>query len=167
MDALLCDEKGVFYDYDFVNRRLSPVTSAASMLPLCCGVADARQAAAAVEHVLPAIEETYGIATCARRAEMPITYQWDWPNGWAPLQYFVHEGLTRYDYREAAARLRRKYLLLAADQLEATGRLGDKYNVAEGSLKVSDEYEMPVLLGWTAGVYLHFLDLEPEAWPIS
>ena len=153
-------EDGVFYDYDLVRDERSPVLSAASFLPLCAGLATPQQAEAAVRQALPRLMEPFGIAACARRAHMPITYQWDWPNGWAPLQYFVHEGLMRYGYTQPAARLRRAYLLLVTQQLEKTGRLWEKYNVANGTLEVSDEYEMPVLLGWTAGVFLHFLALE-------
>ena len=30
----------------------------------------------------------------------------------------------------------------------------EKYNVEDGSLNVSNEYEMPAMMGWSAGVYL-------------
>lgn len=37
---------------------------------------------------------------------------------------------------------------------EETGNLWEKYNVVEGNINVSNEYEMPAMMGWTAGVYL-------------
>ena len=157
---LLDPQTGIFYDYDFVNDRRSPVLSAASFLPLMVGLATPEQAAAAVQLALPLLQTEHGILTCARQGHMPLTYQWDWPNGWAPLQFFVHQGLLRYGYTEAAEKLRRGWILLLTEHLEKTGRLWEKYNVLTGTLEVSDEYEMPVYLSWTAGSFLHFLDLE-------
>ena len=29
-----------------------------------------------------------------------------------------------------------------------------KYNVVEGNINVSNEYEMPAMLGWTAGTFI-------------
>jgi alpha,alpha-trehalase len=42
---------------------------------------------------------------------------------------------------------------------EATGNLWEKYNASTGSIDVQNEYEMPPMLGWTAGVFLHALEL--------
>ena len=157
---LLDPETGVFYDYDFVNDRRSPVLSAASFLPLMVGLATPEQAAAAVQLALPLLQTEHGILTCAKQENMPLTYQWNWPNGWAPLQFFVHQGLLRFGYTAQAEQLRRGWILLLVEQLENTGRLWEKYNVLTGTLEVSDEYEMPVYLSWIAGSFLHFLDLE-------
>ena len=37
---------------------------------------------------------------------------------------------------------------------EETGNLWEKYNVVEGNIKVKNEYEMPPMMGWSAGIYL-------------
>ena len=37
---------------------------------------------------------------------------------------------------------------------DATQNLWEKYNVVEGSSNVCDEYKMPAMMGWSAGVYL-------------
>lgn len=42
---------------------------------------------------------------------------------------------------------------------EKTGCLWEKYNVVEGSINVTNEYEMPAMMGWSAGVYLYCADL--------
>lgn len=48
----------------------------------------------------------------------------------------------------------KKYVATMERIFEATGTLWEKYNVTDGSIQVNDEYEMPPMLGWTAGVYL-------------
>lgn len=148
---------GLFYDYDFVNSRRSPVYSAASFMPLTVGLASPGQARAAAVLGLPMLECSHGAATCAVHPAGPVAYQWDRPNGWAPLQHFICTGLARYGYAEEVSRLERKYLLLVCEMFDRTGRLWEKYNVVNGSLQVADEYKMPVLLGWSAGVFLEFL----------
>jgi alpha,alpha-trehalase len=35
-----------------------------------------------------------------------------------------------------------------------TGDLWEKYNAHVGTIEVQDEYEMPAMMGWTAGAYL-------------
>ena len=39
-----------------------------------------------------------------------------------------------------------------------TGQLWEKYNADTGSCDATCEYKTPPMLGWTAGVYLKFLD---------
>ena len=40
------------------------------------------------------------------------------------------------------------------DNFEKTNNLWEKYNVIDGSTRVAAEYEMPAMMGWTAGTYL-------------
>ena len=37
---------------------------------------------------------------------------------------------------------------------DETGNLWEKYNVVEGNINVSNEYKMPAMMGWSAGIYL-------------
>jgi alpha,alpha-trehalase len=37
---------------------------------------------------------------------------------------------------------------------EKTGVLWEKYNAVTGTTKVADEYKMPSMVGWTAGVFV-------------
>ena len=38
---------------------------------------------------------------------------------------------------------------------EKTGDLWEKYNVVTGTTEVVDEYKMPRMVGWTAGVFVY------------
>ena len=52
-----------------------------------------------------------------------------------------------------AMRLTEKFLRLVDNVFSDTGKLWEKYNVIEGNINVTNEYEMPEMMGWTAGVY--------------
>ena len=145
-----------FFDYNEVTKTHSPIFSAASFYPLWAGVATKEQAECTVKN-LYRLEYDCGISTC-EKGERKTPYQWDYPNAWAPLQYMVVHGLDRYGYKEEARRLAGKYVGTLEKIYEETGTLWEKYNVTDGSLNVTNEYEMPEMLGWTAGVYIDFLE---------
>lgn len=138
------------------KNKLSGILSAASFYPLFTGLAEQRHADALVCN-LERLEAAYGILTCEKNNARG-TYQWDYPNGWACLQYIAIVGLDRYGYSDIAKRIAEKYVALVDKVYDETGNLWEKYNVAEGSLNVSNEYNMPTMMGWSAGVYLAAVD---------
>lgn len=146
------DGSGVLLDYNFETGELSRVFSAASFFPMFAGLADKRGAEALVKQ-LYRLEADYGILTCEKN-NTEGTYQWDYPNGWACLQYVVAAGLDRYGYKDDAKRIAEKYIKLADKVFAETNNLWEKYNVADGTLDVAGEYEQPAMMGWSAGVYL-------------
>ena len=81
-------------------------------------------------------------------------YQWAYPNGWAPLHFVTVKALLNYGYIDDAKRIALKYIQMVEENFKKTGNLWEKYNVADGSINATNEYEMPPMLGWTAGVYL-------------
>ncbi|MBQ2941428.1 MAG: alpha,alpha-trehalase [Clostridia bacterium] len=149
-----------FRDYNFKKKEHSPIFSAASFYILWAGAATDEEAASTVKK-LPLLEREHGVAVC-EEGERNTVYQWDFPNGWAPMHYIVVYGLLRYGYREDALRIAKKYVTAIEGIFEKTGTLWEKYNVVEGSTNVKDEYEMPEMLGWTAGIYLDFKNLLGE-----
>lgn len=153
----LKNSDGIFMDYDFVAQEQNDIFSAACFYPLYCGMATKEEAKAAQES-LYRIEAAFGIVTC-EKTEDPGNYQWGYPNGWAPMQMVVVDGLLRYGYEEDACRIARKFIRLVEESYASSGHLWEKYNVVDGNIKVQDEYEMPTMLGWTFGVYVWFKDL--------
>lgn len=153
MRKLMLDPRSkLFYDYDFVNNRRSSQYSAAPLAALWQNVADKGDAAALVKN-LPKIEGEWGVFTC-EPGERSIAYQWDAPNGWAPVQYFAIKGLDKYGYKKEAQRIARKYVASMTSIYGATGQLWEKYNAAKGNTEVNNEYAMPGdFMGWTAGAY--------------
>lgn len=155
MHQLLFDGE-VFRDYNFKTDSHSPVFSCASFYPLWAKAATKEQAASVVRN-LHRLEEAHGLAVC-ENGDRSVKYQWDYPNGWAPLHYIVVHALDNYGYKEDAARIAAKYVRSMEKIFEETGALWEKYNVTEASINVNNEYEMPEMLGWTAGVYLDLKD---------
>lgn len=41
---------------------------------------------------------------------------------------------------------------------EKTGVIWEKYDGRDGKVAVTDEYETPEMLGWSAGVYRYFVE---------
>jgi alpha,alpha-trehalase len=150
-------ERGMFFDYDFINKRHSPIASLATFSPLWTKLATKQQAKSIVEN-LRRFEFDYGVAAC-ENSNQQIIYQWDWPNGWPPLFYITIVGLLSYDFMDEAKRIAEKYLRVVIKNFIATGDLWEKYNVVDGSINVKNEYEMPAMLGWTAGVFVYCAEL--------
>lgn len=145
-------EKGYFTDYNFVRDEFSDVFSAPSFYPLFAGLADEEEAKATVA-MLPRLEYEYGIVSCEKNPKEG-NYQWNYPNGWSPIQYLVYRALKNYGYDEEAERIAKKYIILVEKVYAETGNLWEKYNVVEGNIKVNTESPMPPMMGWSAGVYI-------------
>lgn len=143
---------GVLLDYNFEKEKQSGIFSAASFYPLYANLADENCAQKTVENLFR-IEGDYGIYCCEKN-DMPGEYQWDYPNGWACLQYITVKGLHNYGYVADAKRIAEKYISLVDDNFEKTGGIWEKYNVKDGNIEVKNEYKMPQMMGWSAGVYL-------------
>ena len=156
----LKNSENIFMDYDFVEDRLTEVFSAACYYPLYCGMATEDEAKAARDN-LSRLETEHGIITCEKTG-IAGTYQWGYPNGWAPMQMIVVVGLLNYGYKEDASRIATKFVNLIEKCYNETGHLWEKYNVVDGSVNVRNETEMPAMLGWTYGVYVWFRKLLEE-----
>lgn len=145
---------GAFTDVNFKTGEASPILSAAVFYPLWLGVANPAEAAATVA-LLPRLETPHGLL-CAEPGPRKFAYQWDAPNGWPPLHYATVHALLRTGYAYDARRLAGKYMTTLSDNFERTGELWEKYNVADGTTEALNEYAMPAMLGWTAGVFAAF-----------
>lgn len=64
-----------------------------------------------------------------------------------------------YGYKDNAKRIAEKYINTVIKNYETTNNLWEKYNVVDGTINVANEYEMPSMLGWTAGVFVALAEL--------
>lgn len=149
------EERALFLDFDYVSGAHNPTPSLAAFYPLWAGIATEAQAARMVRDWLPRFEQKGGVVTALD--SLPGR-QWAWPNGWAPLQYIVAEGLDRYGFEEDAQRIREKWCDLCAGLHAQTGVLWEKYNVVnpeeEGEAGL---YGHVTGFGWTNGVIVDFV----------
>lgn len=150
------DEKtGFFYDYDLKTKKLRPLRTLAGFFPLWCGAASQQQADRCIKQ-LPVFEHEFGLTTTEKIAWKG--HQWDYPNGWPPLQYMVIHALRSYGYNDEAARLTRKWLYLNRIVLKQTGQLWEKYDVVQGEIGLRGRvYPTQPGFTWTNAVFLRLL----------
>jgi alpha,alpha-trehalase len=158
INKFLWNEKtGMFYDYDFVNHRLSNYNYITAFYPLWASLATPSQAAALRLH-LPIIERAGGIAM----SDLDSGTQWDLPYGWAPTTWLTIKGLAQFRFTSDADRIATKFSQTILDNFLRDGTIREKYNVVIGSanVEVATGYKANVVgFGWTNGVYLQMNNL--------
>ncbi|KAK4844923.1 hypothetical protein QYF36_026087 [Acer negundo] len=91
----------------------------------------------------------------------------DFPNGWAPLQHMIVEGLVRSGSQEArsmAQDIAVRWIRTNYVAYKETGAMHEKYNVEKcGASGGGGEYKSQTGFGWSNGVVLAFL--EEFGWP--
>jgi len=153
---LLADD-GVFYDYNYKNGSRVELASVANFYPMYCGLATKEEAENTVK-LLPRLETEFGIATCEKN-DVKGVYQWDYPNGWAPMHIIVVLSLLKYGYKNDAIRIAKKFNTTVEKCYGETGHMWEKYNVILGNTESKAEYDTPPMLGWTFGAYMVFSKL--------
>ena len=144
-------------DYQWRTGQWLDRPSAAMLYPLFVGVASdaqARGVAAATRTLLLAPGGL--LATPLRTGQ-----QWDAPNGWAPLQWIAVRGLADYGHAGLAADIAHRWLATVTRVYDETGRLLEKYDVAESLPGGGGEYPTQDGFGWTNGVTRELLARYP------
>lgn len=142
------EEKGLYFDYDTLNKKQTGYESATTFWPMWSGVAAPRQAAALVEKALPKFEVFGGLVSGTEESRGPVglerpNRQWDYPFGWAPQQILAWVGFQRYGYDDVAERLAYKWLYMVTKAfVDFNGVVVEKYDVTRpiDPHKVEAEY---------------------------
>jgi len=156
------EAEGFFFDHHAPTQECSPHFTLAGAVPLFVGIASQLQADAVAETLRSRFLQPGGlVTTLAASGE-----QWDWPNGWAPLQWMAIEGLKRYGHESLAAEIAQRWITLNVAVHARTGRLMEKYNVVDLSLPAGGgEYPTQDGFGWTNGVLIRLLRDYPPPVP--
>lgn len=145
------DKTGFFHDYDAVAEQQTPAITLAGVFPLFFGLATPKQATRVHDRLRRDFLQAGGWVTTLVHSGQ----QWDWPNGWAPLQWIVYKGLMNYGFTVTACEGRDRWLALNDKVFKATGKMMEKYNVVDASLTTGGgAYPNQDGFGWTNGVYL-------------
>lgn len=147
-------EAGHFADLNWRDATDPRPLTAASLVPLYLGLAIQAQADAMAAQVQRHLLGANGLLTTA----LTTGQQWDAPNGWAPLQWMAALGLARYGHDAIAREIAGRWCASVERVFLATGRLLEKYDVAEDRPGGGGEYETQDGFGWTNGVYVAFQD---------
>jgi len=158
VNKLLWDaQAGLYYDYNFMTRRLRRYDFATTFYPLWAGIASPEQAAR-VQANLPKFEAPGGILT----STAVTGNQWDAPFGWAPLQMIAVAGLRRYGFDDDADRLAAKFVSLVAKEFDEHGTIVEKYDVRRRESDVAADIKFgysanQIGFGWTNATVLDLL----------
>jgi alpha,alpha-trehalase len=86
--------------------------------------------------ILASTEASRGPLSSRRKAR-----QWDYPNGWAPHQMIIWEGLRSHGYDEIAQELIYRWLYtITRNAVDYNGTIPEKFDVVERSHQVFGEY---------------------------
>lgn len=151
MDLMWDEERGYFFDYDFVRKRRSTYISATGLYPLWAKMLDAsdakevERAKRVASYACEKLEQFAGLSATAKEsvesARYPDVRQWDYPFGWAPHQMLAWKGMENYGLKEDASRLAYRWLYtIAKNAHDYNGTVPEKYNVVTGSHMVFAEY---------------------------
>ena len=150
--------KGLYYDYNFAKERRGTVSSLAGFFPLWARMVDKNQAAQMVK-ALRRFENRGGLATTdvqqlSQFVPGAMPTQWAYPNGWAPLQYRVIQGLMAYGYTDDAKRIAMKWLKTNLAWYQKNGVFLEKYNVVSPDKPPAKGlYPSQTGFGWTNAVF--------------
>ncbi len=148
------EQRGMFFDYDLVNKQRQVYVSATTFYPLWAWhkddpdtqLASPQQAKRLLASALPLLEMSGGVAASAENSRGPISQirparQWDHPNGWAPHQMLIWRGLFNYGFEEVAHRLIYRWLYtITRNAVDYNGTIPEKLDVVQRSHKVFAEY---------------------------
>ena len=151
------ERAGLYDDYQWERRRLVGNVTAAGLYPLFVGLATRQEADRTAAIVASRLLKPGGLAT----TDLSTGEQWDAPNGWAPLQWIAVDGLRRYGRDQLAERIATNWLTHVATVYRETGKLLEKYDVAERRPGGGGEYPLQDGFGWTNGVTRALLDIYP------
>ncbi|MFG6486727.1 alpha,alpha-trehalase TreF [Roseateles sp. BYS78W] len=146
--------EGYFADLNWRDAADPRPLTAAGLVPLYLGLATAAQADAMAEQVRRHLLGANGLLTTA----LTTGQQWDAPNGWAPLQWMAAQGLASQGHADLARDIAERWCASVHRVFLATGRLLEKYDVAQDRPGGGGEYETQDGFGWTNGVYVAFKD---------
>jgi alpha,alpha-trehalase len=154
-DLFFDEGSGFFADLLLPNLDYTGIASLAGTFPLFFGAATQQQAEQVSRRVGANFLKAGGWVT----TEIHSGQQWDAPNGWAPLQWIVYQGLRRYGFQEAAREGAERWVHNNIRVFERTGQLLEKYDVEEiGAYAGGGEYPVQHGFGWTNGVLVSLMD---------
>jgi alpha,alpha-trehalase len=147
-------EDGWYYDYNIDTKALSRQKTIAGITPFYFHIPSKEKINKATSIIISEFLQAGGVVTTL----VDTQQQWDWPNGWAPLQWITIKGLDNYGQKEVAAEIAQRWAALNIKVYKTTGKLMEKYNVIDTGLRAGGgEYPSQDGFGWTNGVLLKII----------
>ncbi|CAK9805141.1 unnamed protein product [Anthophora quadrimaculata] len=158
------DEVGTWLDYDIINDIKRDYFYPTNILPLWTNCYDISKREEYVSKVLKYLEKNQimlnlgGIPTTLEHSGE----QWDYPNAWPPLQYFVVMALNNTDdpwAQRLAYEISQRWVRSNYKAFNETHSMFEKYDATvSGGHGGGGEYEVQLGFGWSNGVIMDLLD---------
>jgi len=150
INSLLWDESNKRYaDYNYKDNEHTDVLSMATAYPLFAKIAPKDKARMVLKQVKDSLLLDGGLVSTTNETGQ----QWDYPNAWAPLQWIGVNSFFNYGQHEEGLDIINRWLSLNEKVYRETGKMMEKYNVADTSLQAGGgEYPLQDGFGWTNGV---------------
>jgi len=164
INRLMWDERdGLYYDYNFIEKRVRRYPFVTTFYPLWAGIADRKQAARVVAN-LHLFERAGGLQTSTNASGN----QWDAPFGWAPMQLIAIKGLRRYGYAKEADRITVNFLSMILKDFLEHNTIVEKYDVERRTSQlgagIKFGYETNVIgFGWTNAAFTELYAELPDS----
>ena len=154
LDYFWNDELGYFVDYNFRQQQQGNQLTLATAFPLYFKIASQDQANRVAFNLASQMLYEGGLVTTLAETGQ----QWDYPNGWAPLQWISIQGLQHYEKDGLALDIAERWLSLNNRVYQNTGKMMEKYDVVNSGLEAGGgEYPTQDGFGWTNGVALQIM----------
>ncbi|XP_043801135.1 trehalase isoform X3 [Apis laboriosa] len=158
------DEVGAWLDYDMLNDIKRDYFYPTNILPLWTDCYDIAKREEYVSKVLKYLEKNKimlnlgGIPTTLEHSGE----QWDYPNAWPPLQYFVIMALNKTEdpwAQRLAYEISERWVRSNYKAYNETHSMFEKYDATvSGGHGGGGEYEVQLGFGWSNGVILDLLN---------
>jgi alpha,alpha-trehalase len=148
----------MFADYAWEQPATALPMTAAGLFPLFLGIAAQDQAEMAAQTTRRRLLMPGGVVTTLTASGE----QWDYPNGWAPLQWIAVIGLRRYGEWQLAETIAKRWNCENLDGYRASDTLIEKYDVVDNKPGGGGEYELQTGFGWTNGVLRALRSMYPD-----
>jgi len=151
LNNLWNEDRKFFMDYDSSTSQSTKIMSLAGIYPLFFKIATEEQAKHVHEHIIESFLKDGGVVSSIHESGQ----QWDYPNGWAPMQYLTYVGLRNYGFNDTAEEIKKRWISLNDKTFKETGKMMEKYNVVDTDSDAGGgEYPNQDGFGWTNGIYL-------------
>ncbi|XP_015184771.1 PREDICTED: trehalase isoform X3 [Polistes dominula] len=158
------DEVGAWLDYDIMNELKRDYFYPTNILPLWTYCYDFTKREEYVSKVLKYLEKNQ---IMLNQGGIPTTLehsgeQWDYPNAWPPLQYFIIMSLNNTQdpwAQRLAYEISERWVRSNYKAFNATTHMFEKYDATvSGGYGGGGEYEVQLGFGWSNGLAMILLD---------
>lgn len=146
-------ETGVYFDYNYKTGARTGIYCGACYLPYVVGITKNKKA---LKQINQRLVYKHGVVSCQIMPPDNDVYQWGYPNSWAPNNWWAYLANYNAGNYHIAKTIAQNYLNTISAEFEQSGKLYEKYDAVVGGKSTVNEYEMPEMLGWTAGVFSRF-----------